>query len=1122
MPDMAMLKDSLIAGDLRVTGTIYGDVPLNDLVDADDLKAIEALTGTSGLLKKTAANTWTLDTTAYKTGTVTSVRVQATSPVVSSVNTAQSSSLNTTISLADGYGDTKNPYASKTARYVLAAPASAAGAPSFRALTNADVGLGNVENTKLSTWAGSSNITTIGTLSSGTVPWARLSGVPSSMTPSSHAHGNITNDGKIGTTANQAAYTTTDGVVTAGTLPAAAGGTGKTTLKDAANALINALDTGSSNLTANDYVITQYVGGGTTTTTYHRRPASALRVGGLLTARTFTIGSTGKTFDGTGNVSWTLAEIGAAASNHNHDSTYVNVSGDTMTGALTLSGDPTSAKHAATKQYVDQSFAANDAMIFKGTIGSSGATVTALPDTHSIGWTYRVLTAGTYAGVKCEIGDLIICITDGTSANNAHWTVAQTNLDGAVIGPTSATSGNFVLFDGTSGKLIKNSSYSPSSFAAAGHTHTTSLTSGGTATINLAANTAYTLTAGGTSVVFKTPADNNTNYYHTTGSWSGLTYTATANGGAGALAFTIPTGTSATTVAVGNHTHDKSTITSVYEANLEWGGKNFSASYGPIDAAMIQPLGANRFAFLKPAGLTIEYSTDGGSTWTDYGATNTQKTGLFGMGQGFTLGKHTTAGTNTVNDQLRVTISTSEASLYTALNKIAIYMSTSGNTVQVKMEKALQSTPTSFSTHLDWTGISGWSGWNILNINSVTTYGNTAGSQYGKIRFTFKQTAVNTNYSSASISRIMGFGGQGWTVPSNMAADGHLYSYDNDQNAVFPAKVTATTLAGNLDWSYIQNKPTTLSGYGITNAPAWQITTKKSTELYDFGFYLSHNTAAGTGPSGGNYFSILNIPYRKATGNTQGDYGWQIGNTTDNDGRLFFRTIGNNVFGNWQEVAHAPRSTNNIGSATQPVYMTSTGVITAGTALKALAYKDSLTASDVGAATSGHTHPTTLATDTGTSSITLASAGKYKLTAGGNSVIFTMPTSNNYTHPTSAGNKHIPSGGEDSQILVYGGSSGTAKWETLYSDFIRYVEVPEGESFQKLTEITSWTTNTPTQVTKKTVVTNASVSNEILTITTGDSVTVTAGTAASLNYNNHRLWPNYCNYYYSIGEPELG
>lgn len=36
--------------------------------------------------------------------------------------------------------------------------------------------------------------------------------------------------------------------------------------------------------------------------------------------------------------------------------------------------------------------------------------------------------------------------------------------------------------------------------------------------------------------------------------------------------------------------------------------------------------------------------------------------------------------------------------------------------------------------------------------------------------------------------------------------------------------------------------------------------------------------------------------------------------------------------------------------------MTSAGVITAGTALKALAYKDSLTASDVGAAAASHTH----------------------------------------------------------------------------------------------------------------------------------------------------------------------
>ena len=75
------------------------------------------------------------------TGVVTSVRVQATSPVKSSTSTAQTSVLNTTISLANGYGDTKNPYASKTQNFVLAAPVNTNGVPTFRALDKADIPL---------------------------------------------------------------------------------------------------------------------------------------------------------------------------------------------------------------------------------------------------------------------------------------------------------------------------------------------------------------------------------------------------------------------------------------------------------------------------------------------------------------------------------------------------------------------------------------------------------------------------------------------------------------------------------------------------------------------------------------------------------------------------------------------------------------------------------------------------------------------------------------------------------------------------------------------------------------------------------------------------------------------
>lgn len=43
---------------------------------------------------------------------------------------------------------------------------------------------------------------------------------------------------------------------------------------------------------------------------------------------------------------------------------------------------------------------------------------------------------------------------------------------------------------------------------------------------------------------------------------------------------------------------------------------------------------------------------------------------------------------------------------------------------------------------------------------------------------------------------------------------------------------------------------------------------------------------------------------------------------------------------------------------------------------------------------------------------------------------------NNYTHPTSAGNKHVPSGGASGQVLKYGGSSGTAVWGALVASEI--------------------------------------------------------------------------------------
>ena len=95
-----------------------------------------------------------------------------------------------------------------------------------------------------------------------------------------------------------------------------------------------------------------------------------------------------------------------------------------------------------------------DAMLFKGTLGTGG-TITALPATHEAGWTYKVITAGTYAGKVCEVGDLIICIKDRATANDNDWTVAQTNIDGAVTGPVSSTSNTIAVYSDTTGKIIK-------------------------------------------------------------------------------------------------------------------------------------------------------------------------------------------------------------------------------------------------------------------------------------------------------------------------------------------------------------------------------------------------------------------------------------------------------------------------------------------------------------------------------------------------------------------------------------------------------------------------------------------------------------------------------------------
>lgn len=240
------VKGRVTAGTNPTTLSGYGITDAQPL-DAD-LTAIAGLSGTSGLLKKTSADTWTLDTASYITG-ITSGMV-TTALGYTPENSANKGQANGYASLgSDGkvpsgqlpsYVDDVLEYANlaafpvtgatgiiyialdtnKTYRWsgsayveISASPGStdavpegstnlyftqararqsisASGSISYNnstgvisftdavtsvagktgavTLVKGDVGLGNVENTALSTWGGSANITTVGTIATGT------------------------------------------------------------------------------------------------------------------------------------------------------------------------------------------------------------------------------------------------------------------------------------------------------------------------------------------------------------------------------------------------------------------------------------------------------------------------------------------------------------------------------------------------------------------------------------------------------------------------------------------------------------------------------------------------------------------------------------------------------------------------------------------------------------------------------------------------------------------------------------------------------------------------------------------------------------------------------------------
>lgn len=382
------------------------------LWQAANISAGTGISVTNGAGSVTVANTG-----------VTSVT--GTSPVTSSGGTTPA------IGLAASYGDTQNPYASKTANYVLAAPNGSSGVPTFRAIVASDIptlnqnttgSAGSVANALTSgtgisfssgtTYNGSAAITVNNSLpmvypgagipnstgtawgtsysTTGTGTVVALATSPSFVTPilGTPQSGNFSTGTFTWPTFNQ--NTTGTAANVTGTVAIINGGTGQTTASAAFNALSPITTTG-------DLII----GNGTN---------SATRLG--IGANGYVLTSNGTTASwvaGGGGGSGTVTSVAASVPS------FLSIAGSPITTSGTL------------------------AISYSGTalpIANGGTALTTTPTNGQLligngtGYTLSTLTAGSNITITNASGGITIASTGGGSGITTGKSIAMAMIFG--------------------------------------------------------------------------------------------------------------------------------------------------------------------------------------------------------------------------------------------------------------------------------------------------------------------------------------------------------------------------------------------------------------------------------------------------------------------------------------------------------------------------------------------------------------------------------------------------------------------------------------------------------------------------------------------------------------------
>ena len=196
----------------------------------------------------------------------------------------------------------------------------------------------------------------------------------------------------------------------------------------------------------------------------------------------------------------------------------------------------------------------------------------------------------------------------------------------------------------------------------------------------------------------------------------------------------------------------------------------------------------NVFHGLPASAVTIEKSTDSGSTWTDMGISDAVKRNLVcdltANGIGFNIKSN--VGTAY---QFRVTIDAAAKGFYGWMDRIYMKISTNGTNDCWCSIYTCAANATAYTLRGTYT-ISGWSGWNSVPFAYVV-YQSASSGQVRYIRLVFGGNHTSTAYTGLSLVRLFGTAYQKWAIPNTMNESGVPYTVDPDLNTTFPAQVAA-------------------------------------------------------------------------------------------------------------------------------------------------------------------------------------------------------------------------------------------------------------------------------------------------------------------------------------------